>query len=143
LQDGAGVDVNLLLYFCWIATVRDAPLNERELRKAVDGTATWREQVVRPLRGVRRRMKDGIGGMPPESVEALRSEVKRIELQSERLQQDLLFRMAGPGADAAPAPGARRRADENFARYLKVIGVSPDAIATADCHAVIAAGISD
>jgi uncharacterized protein (TIGR02444 family) len=140
LQDDAGVDVNLLLYFCWLATVRGTALDDSEIGKAVEGTDAWRARVVRPLREIRRSMKGGVEGMAPESAESLRSEVKRIELQSERLQQDLLFRMAGSGARAIGGPGARRRAEENIARYLKLIGVPPAALVERDCRVVVEAG---
>jgi uncharacterized protein (TIGR02444 family) len=141
LQDEAGVDVNLLLYFCWVATVRDKALDDSEIRKAVEATDAWRDRVVRPLREIRRSMKGGVPGMAPESAEALRSEVKRIELQGERLQQDLLFRMAGPATQPFGGPVARRCADENIARYLKLMGVSLAAPLARDCRAVVEAGI--
>lgn len=144
LQDDAGADVNLLLYFCWLATVRDAPLDEAEIRRIVDATADWRDRVVRPLRGVRRWLKDGAAGMPRDSVEGLRSDVKRVELESEQLQQDLLFRLAGPGARAAAGgAAARARAEENIARYFKVIGASAAAATDADLRTIFAAAIPD
>ena len=59
LQDAAGVDVNLLLFFCWLATTRDTALDEEAIRDIVARTADWRDRVVRPLRGIRRWMKDG------------------------------------------------------------------------------------
>jgi uncharacterized protein (TIGR02444 family) len=144
LQDDAGADVNLLLYFCWLATVRDAALDEAEIRRAVDATADWRDQVVRPLRGVRRWMKDGAAGMPRDSVEGLRSDVKRVELESEQLQQDLLFRLGGAGVRAAAGGAdARARAEENIARYFKVIRVSAAAAVDADLRTIFAAAIPD
>ena len=141
LQDEAGVDVNLLLYFCWVATVRDTALDDPEIRKAVEATDAWRDRVVRPLREIRRSMKGGIPGMAPELAESLRSDVKRIELQSERLQQDLLFHMAGPATQHVGGSAARRCADENITRYLKLMGVSLAASLARDCRSVVEAGI--
>jgi uncharacterized protein (TIGR02444 family) len=143
LQDGAGADVNLLLYFCWLATVRDAALAEDDIRAAVDATDAWRAHVVQPLRAIRRWLKGGAEGMAPESAESLRADVKRIELASERLQQDLLFRRTGPCAQAAGGPGARARAEENIACYLKLIGGPPAAPAAQDCRIIVEAGIAD
>jgi uncharacterized protein (TIGR02444 family) len=142
LQDEAGVDVNLLLYFCWLATVQAAALDEAVVRQAVARTELWREDVVRPLRALRRRMKDGIEGMPSESAEALRTEVKRIELQSERLQQDMLFALSGTEvAEAAAGPDVRRRAEENIAKYLDVIGIPRSEPVNRDCRVVIDGGL--
>jgi len=144
LQDEAGVDVNLLLYFCWLATVRAAAMDEAAVRQAVARTEAWREDVVRPLRALRRRMKDGIEGMPSESAEALRAEVKRIELQSERLQQDMLFALSGTGAaGAVPGPAARRRAEENIAKYLEVSGTPRSETVVRDCRAVLEGGVAE
>ena len=144
LQDGVGADVNLLLYFCWLATVREGSLDRAEIEEVVSRTAAWRDQVVRPLRAVRRRMKEGIAGMPPESAESLRSEVKRIELRSERLQQDLLFRLSGSAApEPVAGPAAQRRAEENIVLYLEDIGASQSPDVARDVRIVIEAGLQD
>jgi uncharacterized protein (TIGR02444 family) len=143
LQDGAGADVNLLLYFCWLATVRDAALADAEVRKAVDATEAWRAHVVRPLREVRRWMKGGAAGFPPESAESLRTAVKRVELESERLQQDLLFRMTGPCREARAGAETRGRAEENIARYFKLISVPPAAPIARDCRLIVEAAIAE
>lgn len=144
LQDGAGADVNLLLYFCWVAGVRAGGLDRAEVGEAVACTEAWRDGVVGPLRAVRRRMKEGIAGLPAESVEALRGEVKRIELQSERLQQDLLYRLGGGiSSEAAGGPDARRRAEENITLYLDLIRSPRSPQVTRDCRAVIGASLPD
>jgi uncharacterized protein (TIGR02444 family) len=147
LQDEAGADVNLLLFFCWLALSRDEALGEVEIRDIVARTAGWRDHVVRPLRDVRRWMKGGAEGMPAGPVEALRSQVKRIELDSERLQQDMLFALADTAAVQAVAAqadrdSARRRANANTALYLSVIGAPRTVEVTEACHTVVAAGIS-
>jgi len=153
LQDDAGVDVNLLLFFCWLAGVRDEALGEAEIRDILRRTTDWRDHVVRPLREVRRWMKGDVEGMPAGPVEALRSQVKRIELESERLQQDMLFALAAQAAavqaatlQAATAQAdrdsARRRADANTALYLSIIGAPRVVEVTDACHTVVAASVS-
>jgi len=143
LQDDAGVDVNVLLFVCWLAVIRDAPMREAEVRDIVTRTADWRDRVVRPLRTVRRWMKGGAEGLPAGPVEALRTSVKRIELESERLQQDMLLALAGTFATAsASGDSARRRAEANAALYLSVIGAPRTVEADKACHTVVAASIS-
>lgn len=143
LQDAAGVDVNLLLFFCWLATTRDAPLGEPEIRDVVARTDDWRGRVVRPLRDVRRWMKGGVDGLSAESVESLRSEVKRLELASERLQQDMLYDLAGrPTARPAGGPAAHRRADANTALYLSIIEAPERVELTEARHTVVAASVA-
>jgi len=143
LQDTASVDVNVLLFVCWLGVIRDAPMDETEVRDIVARTADWREHVVRPLRDVRRWMKGGAEGLPDGPVEALRTSVKRIELESERLQQDLLFALAGAEAGSQPdGDSAESRAATNAALYLSAIGAPRTVEVTEACHTVVAAGIS-
>lgn len=144
LQDTAGVDVNVLLYCCWLARRRPEALTEAEISAIAARTEVWRNEVVRPLRSVRRWLKGGRTGLPAESVESLRSAVKKIELQSERLQQDMLFKMARetPG-NAAGTAAVERRAAQNIDLYLKVIGAPrPPPVAEA-CRAVATAAAAE
>ena len=144
LQDEAAADVNLLLYFCWAAAVREDALRRAEVDEAVACTQAWRDGVVAPLGAVRRRMKEGMPGPPPESVEALRAEVKRIELEAERMQQDLLYRSgAAASRKAEGGAAARRRAEENISIYLDLIGTPRSPEVSRDCHAIIAASLPD
>jgi uncharacterized protein (TIGR02444 family) len=137
LQDNAGLDVNLLLYCCWIASVREQALTEDELRNAVGLTAEWREQVVSPLRQIRRGLRGGADGMPGDAVESFRSEVKRLELASERMQQDCLFAIAGPVS--APVPRASwltRNGMQNISLYLSVMDIQATPEMDENCRRV-------
>jgi uncharacterized protein (TIGR02444 family) len=142
LQDEAGVDVNLLLFFCWLGLTRDEALGEVEIRDIVERTAGWRDHVVRPLRDVRRWTKGGAEGMPAGPVEALRSRVKRIELESERLQQAMLFALADAAVVRADGNAARHCANANTALYLSVVGAPRTAAVAEACQTVVAAGLS-
>jgi uncharacterized protein (TIGR02444 family) len=137
LQDDAGADVNLLLYCCWMAAVCDDAMSRARAGETVAGTQEWRDGVVVPLRAVRRRLKDRPAELPPESVEGLRAEVKRIELESERLEQDLLYRMGGAASRKAEGgPAARARAEQNIKAYLSVIGAAESPQAVQDCRTI-------
>jgi len=143
LQDTAGVDVNVLLFVCWLGATRDAPMDETELRDVIARTADWRDRVVRPLRDVRRWMKGGAEGFPDEPVEALRSAIKRVELESERLQQDMLYSLAGGAVTGRPGgDSAAQRTAANALLYLRVIGAPRTVEVTQACHTVAAASIS-
>lgn len=142
LQDGGGADVNLLLYCCWMAGVADAPLGRDAVAKAAARTEDWRAGVVVPLRAVRRRMKEGFAGVPAESAESLRSEVKRAELAAERLQQDMLYRGSRAGRrEALGGPAPRQRALENISNYLSVIGAPETPETIDDCSVLIDAAL--
>ena len=84
LQDSAGVDVNVMLYLLFLGTHMRQVSRDDVAR--IDGlAAAWREQVVLPLRNVRRALKTGIAPCPVEATEPLRSSVKHIELDAEQI----------------------------------------------------------
>ncbi|WP_042695500.1 TIGR02444 family protein [Azospirillum sp. B506] len=93
LQDRRGVDVNVLLFAAWAGLDCGIGLSADELLR-IDGTvAGWREEVVRPLRALRRRAK--------AEDDAFYRRMKAAELEAERVQQDRLFAAGGFG----PQPG--------------------------------------
>src|SRR5260370_7243702 len=93
LQDGCGVDVNILLFFLWLATARRrVPLGAAQ--EVCAKAAAWRDDVVVPLRALRRRLKDGSPLVERGAAELFRTRIKAIELESERLQQESMFALA-------------------------------------------------
>ena len=54
LQDESGADVNLLLYCCFASTC-DVPLTVSDLQAVEAAVSPWREEMVRPVRALRRR----------------------------------------------------------------------------------------
>lgn len=95
LQDEQGIDVNVMLYLLFLARCgRQIAAADIDRIEAMVGD--WRESVVRPLREVRRRLKTPTAAFDPGLTSTLRSEVKRIELESERLQQFVMEHRAPP-----------------------------------------------
>jgi uncharacterized protein (TIGR02444 family) len=93
LQDGCGVDVNILLFLLWLATAcRRVPLAAAQ--ELCAKAAAWRDDVVAPLRTLRRRLKDGSMLVERGAAELFRTKIKAIELESERLQQEAMFALA-------------------------------------------------
>jgi uncharacterized protein (TIGR02444 family) len=118
LQDGLGLDVNLLLYCCWHGRENRA-LSEKDIHRAIAASEGWQREVVQPLRAVRRRLKAGVAPVSAAECEALRRKVNDLELEGERIAQATL--------EALPAPAAGRRPaiEANLAVYLKVMGRDP------------------
>ncbi len=84
LQDG-GLDVNLGLWIVWTVIYGRDP--GPAIGAAVDRSALWSAEVVKPLRAARTGLK-----FPPDFVEAdaaaaLRKTVLGAELEAERLEQ--------------------------------------------------------
>ncbi len=124
LQDDAGADVNLVLYLLWSAAT-GRRLEAAEIAAADATLARWRAQVIQPLRSARRAMKAAL--LPGIAIAALRSDVKALELEAERLAQAALYQRALPPADAAddPAALARTHLDLYAARLGKPLPEGP------------------
>jgi uncharacterized protein (TIGR02444 family) len=118
LQDGLGLDVNLLLYCCWHGRA-GRRLEATDLKRAIAAVAAWQREVVQPLRAVRRRLKAGVPPIAAAESEALRRKVNDLEIEGERIAQAAL--------EALPAPAAGRRSavDANLALYLTLMGRDP------------------
>jgi len=69
LQEAHGADVNILLFCAW-AGCNGVRLDRAQIEAACGAVRGWHEEVVRPLRSVRRRLKSPLDGSPPSSGEA-------------------------------------------------------------------------
>lgn len=105
LQDRCGLDVNVLLYGAWLASLGQR-LTRPHLAAIESAVGEWRSRVVQPLRALRRDLR----GYP--GAAALREDIKAIELRSERQQQDLMYEIHRTCVDQ---PAADRPLQENLA----------------------------
>lgn len=113
LQDRQGLDVNLALYCCWCGLTGRPALTKVDLGEADGRIASWRREVIEPLRGVRRLLK---GSSVPGAAE-IRSAIQKQELESERIAQTLLAAGAGDAGPALPVEERRKRACANLRLY--------------------------
>lgn len=142
LQDGCGVDVNVLLFLLWLAGAR-RQVAIAEARRVYDAVTPWRDAVVVPLRNLRRRLKNGVPPIEPDSGALFRTRIKAAELEAERLQQEALFAI---GAELAtmPAVSIAAAARANVAAYETVLAISlPPAPCEVLFAALAAAGAAD
>jgi uncharacterized protein (TIGR02444 family) len=123
LQDEAGADVNLMLLLLFLAqshrlvTSEDIARLDRMIR-------AWREEAVKPLRGLRRRLKQGIDSLPSAISEAFRNKIKQVELEAERIEQHWLEREAERRAFVT-APSRAEAARANLMAYGAYLGRFP------------------
>ena len=122
LQDGCGVDVNLLLFLFWLAS-EGRQLSPGDVKNLDDQVRDWRNLTIVPIRDARRKLKGAATLVAPGKQEAFRNKVKAVELEAERLQQEALydFTKSGPLGTQASATVAARA---NVAAYERVIGAS-------------------
>ena len=151
LQEAHGADVNVLLFCAWTGR-NGARLDRAQIEAACGAVRGWHEEVVRPLRSVRRRLKSALDGSPPSELQAaLRARIQKIEIDAEHIEQLRLAALAdAPGfggfgdfgaSGAAPLDSAAARA--NMEAYLSVLGsgagAETDAAETEAALAAIAA----
>ncbi len=83
LQDAAGQNVSLLLWAAWCAAEGRAPDGDA-LEAAGDTARAWQETAIAPLRAVRRALKPRAPDLDDADRDAVRTQVKGVELEAER-----------------------------------------------------------
>lgn len=125
LQDRFGADVNLLLLCCWLG-LHGVSLDQAGIARLNDLVKAWRDEVVVPLRSLRRRLKTALGVVLPDQSAAVREAVKSVELDAERIEQEVLYRalesLPGRNAQSSERVGVARL---NLVRYFQVIEIEP------------------
>jgi uncharacterized protein (TIGR02444 family) len=110
LQDQAGVDVNILLFLLWNATL-GRTLSQDTAAELEAKIGPWREATVVPIRALRRALRTPPPVVDPGAAEAFRTRIKGVELEAERLQQQTMYDLAASLTfGSAPAPGEAARA---------------------------------
>ena len=114
LQDESGADVNLLLFLLFLAEHQRqvSAENIAEIDRAV---IEWRDLVVKPLRALRRALKAGVGEISATVSESFRGQIKRLELESEHIEQSVLERF--DAAKIGVAASRMNAAAMNIAAY--------------------------
>jgi uncharacterized protein (TIGR02444 family) len=128
LQDRRGCDVNILLFCCWLGASGRPTLTADRLRVILKASEGWQAGVVRPLREVRRLLKDrSWPDALPETVDAVRRRVADAELAAEHAEQIKLAGLHAPPADRdRPVEKRLRAAVGNLGVYALCLGVVPD-----------------
>lgn len=128
LQERRGCDVNILLFCCWLGASGRPTLTAERLRAILTASEAWQSEIVKPLREMRRRLKDKPWpGALPETVDAVRRRVADAELAAEHAEQLKLASLHSPPADRDRSPEKRLRASvANLGVYAVCLGVVPD-----------------
>jgi uncharacterized protein (TIGR02444 family) len=124
LQDQAKVDVNILFFLLWNATQSRA-LSEADVAEIERAIGPWRDMAVIPIRDVRRALKSPPPVIAAEAAEGLRTRVKAVELEAERLQQEALFDLARTGRLGQAGGTSIEAARASVSAYQGVLGPFP------------------
>ena len=95
LQDRCGVDVCLLLWAAWLGEGAD----RATIAVGDRAVGPWRARAIRPIRALRRHLRDPVAHMGDEAREAWRNAVKGLEIEAER---EALAVLAGIGERRGP-----------------------------------------
>lgn len=94
LQERLGLDVNLLLFAAYMGAVEGIRLEAKDVSAASAAVAAWHDEIVRPMRVARRALKppseDATNPLHAANA-TLRLQVKRTELESEKIEQAMLW----------------------------------------------------
>ncbi len=144
LQEDAGLNVNIALWSCWLASKIDA-LPDITIREAMIRVAPINKALTAPIRGARQELKTdalrahlplhGDEAVTGGRVNALYEQIKTVELEIERLEQAALARLSAqlipktPNSET-PQEGNRdldRRqsvARRNLSAYARLAGAA-------------------
>ena len=114
LQDCHGFDVNLMLFALWLGISGRGALGADLLAAAEHATRTIRNEIIDPLRALRRKLRHHSDG----GVQHLREGVKALELAAEKLAQLRLAGIGAPKNDDTSPPERTAAAGDNLAFYL-------------------------
>ena len=120
LQDQNGANVNVLLWLCWLAD-RGIALDQQQLDLGLYKIATWHDDVVAPLRQLRRAIKQDYL-YNQEVTEPAREAIKTAELAAEKVELDWLEELSNRWK--VSSEGIPRAA--NLQLYLERLGLSQD-----------------
>lgn len=131
LQDRHGADVNLVLFCLWAGS-RGHTVTVAELTHLMTVTQPWQQDVIAPLRAVRRHLKT-VEAAPESAAGELRARVKATELAAEEVEQQMLFdTMAIAAGQGTPGLAGR-----NMIAYLTALGAAADTSDVANLAAIL------
>lgn len=138
MQDRRGADVNLLLFCLWAGSCGHA-VTAAELTRLMAVTRPWQQDVIAPLRAVRRHLK-----VAETAAGQLRDNVKSAELAAEEVEQQMLFdTLAIPAGAIAAGQGAPGLAGGNMITYLTALSVTVEAADVADLATILRGSYPD
>jgi uncharacterized protein (TIGR02444 family) len=129
LQNRHGVDVNLLLLCAYLGAVPGVVLTDRDIADARDTVAAWHTGVVKELRAVRQTLKPMLmqkDAALSGEIAALRTRVKEMELESERLEHLLLEKWANERSATFRHEAPMAAAEHNISTLLRFYGAAGD-----------------
>jgi uncharacterized protein (TIGR02444 family) len=144
LQERHGVDVNVMLFCCWVASSGRGVFRDGELDAALGAVSAWRGRVVEVLRVLRHDLKDGMPPAPKPLSDDLRRVVVECELHAEHIEVLMLHQsMDRPGTGTFDRRQQLEDSAVNLLTYLGAHGVAADAHDMRDLGDILSAAFSE
>jgi uncharacterized protein (TIGR02444 family) len=106
LQNRHDLDVNVVLFAAFVGAVRRQTLTIAELDLVHRRVDAWHQEIVRPLRGARRRLKTGPAPARDEATGALRRKLAQLEIEAEMIELEQLTALIGEVRSAGSTSSA-------------------------------------
>jgi uncharacterized protein (TIGR02444 family) len=106
LQSRHELDVNIVLFAAFAGAVKREVLTDTDLGLVHDRVDAWHQEVVRPLRAVRQRLRSGPPPAPDETTAALRRKLAQLEIEAEMIELRQLGTLSGQARPAGEATSA-------------------------------------
>jgi len=138
VQDRYGLNVNLILFCIWAADTGSGKLTSIQVSTALHRVADWEEQVIKPLREVRRTCRQDALGIPEFLLQTFVPQIETVELEAEQVEQLVLAELAQGLMSSAEGSSdyVENDAVGSLKAYISVLDVVPDAQLT-ECLSVI------
>ena len=117
LQSRHDLDVNLVLFAAFVGAVERRMLTDADLGRVHGRVDAWHQEVVRPLRSVRERLRSGPAPAPDEATTALRRKLAQLEIEAEMIELGQLGLLTGQ----ARPPGNSTSAAECAAAAIETV----------------------
>ena len=116
IQDSAHLNVNIMLWVCWAATAYD-DIPRAVMQEAISSIGEWNRNVTTPLRSARREAKHFEKRSGFEKAAGLRDHIKSAELDAERIEIEILEKLAHAKLSPPPVGPAKPRARRSLLQY--------------------------
>jgi uncharacterized protein (TIGR02444 family) len=90
LQNRHDLDVNVVLFAAFVGAARRKTLTTADLDLAHRRVDAWHQEVVRPLRAMRQRLKTGPVPAPNEATGGMRRKLAQLEIEAEVIELEQL-----------------------------------------------------
>jgi uncharacterized protein (TIGR02444 family) len=118
VQDRHGCDVMIVL-FCIYAGHLGQRVDSITMDLAIEIGRGWGQDIVGPMRQVRRKLKTPPASVDPHDAYRLRTRLQALEQDAERIQHEQLFALLS--GKAAPSLNAAR---SNLIAYAERLGIA-------------------